>query len=94
MIMTVLRPMAGAGVARRQGQGLQSGLPQGIQPAGRGGDGEAGPVHSFRTLLADLATLTRNTVCFGGQATLTVLATPTSSQRRALDLLGVELAAA
>jgi Transposase DDE domain len=31
------------------------------------GDGEIHPVHSFRTLLADLATLTRNTVCFGGQ---------------------------
>jgi hypothetical protein len=57
-------------------------------------DGEVGAVHSFRTLLADLATLTRNTVCFGGQATLTVLATPTSTQRRAFDLLGVELAAA
>jgi hypothetical protein len=57
-------------------------------------DGETGTVHSLRTLLADLATLTRNTVCFGGQATLTVLATPTSTQRRAFDLLGVELAAA
>jgi hypothetical protein len=56
-------------------------------------DGKAGTVHSLRTLLADLATLTRNTVCFGGQATLTVLATPTSTQRRAFDLLGVELAA-
>ena len=48
------------------------------------------PVHSFRTLLADLATLTRNTVRFGRAATFPVLATPTETQRRALDLLGVK----
>jgi hypothetical protein len=29
-------------------------------------------VHSFRTLLDDLATLTRNTVDFGEQKTLTI----------------------
>jgi hypothetical protein len=58
------------------------------------GDGQVQPVHSFRTLLDDLATLTRNTVCFGGQKMLTVQATPTQVQRRALSLLGVELAAA
>ncbi len=61
------------------------------------GEGEAllsQPVHSFRTLLSDLATLTRNTVCFGGQKMLTVHTTPTPVQRRALSLLGVELAAA
>jgi hypothetical protein len=58
------------------------------------GDGETQPVHSFRTLLADLGTLTRNTVCFGGQKMLTVQATATPVQRRALNLLGVELDAA
>jgi hypothetical protein len=58
------------------------------------GDGESHPVHSFRTLLSDLATLTRNTVCFGGQKMLTVQATATPVQRRALNLLGVDLAAA
>ena len=51
-------------------------------------------MHSFRTLLADLATLTRNTVCFGGQKMRTIQTTPTPVQRRALSLLGVELAAA
>jgi Transposase DDE domain len=56
--------------------------------------GENHPVHSFRTLLVDLATLTRNTVCFGGQKMLTVQSTATPVQRRALSLLGVELAAA
>jgi len=58
------------------------------------GGGEIQPVHSFRTLLGDLATLTRNTVCFGGQKTLTVHAAPTPIQSRAFSLLGVELAAA
>jgi Transposase DDE domain len=50
------------------------------------------PVHSFRTLLADLATLTRNTVRLGGNRQATILATPTPVQRRAFDLLGVTLA--
>jgi hypothetical protein len=58
------------------------------------GDNEGHPVHSFRTLLVDLATLTRNTVCFGGQKTLSVLSTATPTQCRALSLLGVQLAAA
>lgn len=48
------------------------------------------PVHSFRSLLADLATLTRNTVRCGRAATFPVLATPTEIQRRALNLLGVK----
>src|ERR1700761_874729 len=56
--------------------------------------GESHPVHSFRTLLLDLATLTRNTVCFGGQKMLTVQSTASPVQRRALSLLGVEVAAA
>jgi hypothetical protein len=58
------------------------------------GNGAIQPVHSFRTLLNDLATLTRNTVCFAGQNTLTVQTTPTPVQRRALSLLEVELATA
>ena len=58
------------------------------------GDGKVQPAHSFRTLLDDLATLTRNTVCFGGDKMLIVHATPTPVQRRAFSLLEVELAAA
>jgi Transposase DDE domain len=49
------------------------------------------PVHSFRTLLADLATLTRNTVRLGGNRQAVILATPTTVQRRVFDLLGVAL---
>jgi DDE family transposase len=56
--------------------------------------GEALPVHSFRTLLADLGTLTRNTICFGGKSLVTVLAKPTAVQTRALQLLGAELGVA
>ena len=46
------------------------------------------PVHSFQTLLQDLATLTRNEVRAGEQ-TLHLLATPTPCQLRALQLLHV-----
>ena len=46
------------------------------------------PVHSFRTLLKDLATLTRNQVRVGEQ-TLQMMATPTPVQERALQLLKV-----
>jgi transposase len=46
------------------------------------------PVHSFQTLLKDLATLTSNEVRVGDQ-TFQMLATPTPVQQRALQLLQV-----
>jgi transposase len=46
------------------------------------------PVHSFRTLLADLATLTRNRVRLAEQ-TFPMLATPTAVQQRAFQLLQI-----
>ena len=46
------------------------------------------PVHSFRTLLRDLATLTKNRVRFA-DSHFDQLATATPIQRRALELLGV-----
>src|SRR5437762_6443067 len=52
-------------------------------------EGEPLPVHSFHTLLGDLATLTRNVVRLGRDRLIAVLATPTRTQRHALDLLGV-----
>src|ERR1051326_1888381 len=55
----------------------------------RTGDGM--PVHSFQSLLKDLATLTRNEVRVGEQ-TLQMLATPTPVQQRALQLLQVSVA--
>jgi len=56
-------------------------------------DGEPLPVHSFHTLLGDLATLTRNVVRLGRDRLTAILATPTRTQHRALDLLGVTLTA-
>jgi transposase len=49
------------------------------------------PVHSFRSLLADLATLARNTIvtAINPLAPLTVLTKPTPVQQKAFDLLGV-----
>jgi transposase len=48
------------------------------------------PVHSFRSLLAQLATLTRNTVRVpSSEATFDKLAIPTPLQARALQLLGL-----
>jgi hypothetical protein len=49
------------------------------------------PVHSFRSLLADLATLARNTIitAITPRYPLTMLTRPTPLQQRALDLLGV-----
>jgi hypothetical protein len=49
------------------------------------------PVHSFRTLLTDLATLTRNIVRCGEAPEITLLARPTEIQQRAFDLLGTKL---
>ena len=49
------------------------------------------PVHSFRTLLADLATLARNIIitAISPDYPLTVLTRPTPIQQRAFDLLAV-----
>jgi transposase len=49
------------------------------------------PVHSFRSLLADLATLARNTIttAINPHYPLTVLTRPTPIQQRAFDLLGI-----
>jgi len=51
--------------------------------------GEPLPVHSFHTLLGDLATLTRNIVRLGRDRLTAILATPTRTQHRAFDLLGI-----
>ena len=52
-------------------------------------EGEPLPVHSFHTLLGDLATLTRNVIRLGRDHLTAIIATPTRTQHRALDLLGV-----
>src|SRR6202045_293976 len=59
------------------------------QTTGRTEDGL--PVHSFRTLLDDLATLTRNTLvtAIAPEQPFTLIARPTPVQQRARDLLGL-----
>jgi hypothetical protein len=49
------------------------------------------PVHSFRTLLADLATVARNTIttAITPNYPLTVVTRPTTIQHKAFQLLGV-----
>jgi hypothetical protein len=49
------------------------------------------PVHSFRTLLQDLATLTRNTVRLGDAPPATLLASSTPIQQEVFDKLQVPL---
>ena len=51
------------------------------------------PVHSFRTLMADLGTLAKNRVRMGGESSSEFyeLTQPTAVQQRALDLLSVSL---
>jgi hypothetical protein len=52
------------------------------------------PVHSFHSLLADLATLARNTIttAITPHYPLTVLTRPTPVQQKAFDLLGIKCA--
>jgi len=53
---------------------------------------EGMPVHSFQTLLQDLATVAQNRIRFGGNALeTTICTTPTPLQQQALDLLQVSL---
>jgi Transposase DDE domain len=51
------------------------------------------PVHSLQTLLADLATIARNTIitAISPNHTLTVVTRPTDTQHKALHLLGISL---
>jgi hypothetical protein len=50
-------------------------------------------VHSFQTLLADLATVARNTIvtAITPHHPLTVVTRPTAAQHKALQLLGISL---
>jgi hypothetical protein len=52
---------------------------------------DGGPVHSFRTLLQDLATLTRNTVRLGDAPPAIMLASPTPVQQEVFAKLEVPL---
>ena len=64
--------------------------PAALAKAGRKRTDDHLPVHSFRTLLADLGTLTANTMqVTEGDATFRLQTQPTPTQQRCFELLGV-----
>ena len=64
--------------------------PAALAKAGRKRTDDHLPVHSFRTLLADLGTLTANTMqVTEGGATFKLQTQPTPTQQRCFELLGV-----
>jgi hypothetical protein len=62
--------------------------PSALAKASRHRHDDGTPVHSFATLLDELATLTRNTIVFTGGARIAKLSLPTPAQRRAFELIG------
>jgi hypothetical protein len=82
---------AGAEALRDSIVGPAQRSPAALSKQTRGVTQDGLPVHSFRTVLADLATLTRNTVemPLEGAGDLTVYARPTAVQQKAFALLGI-----
>ena len=68
--------------------------PAALSKSATGRTPDGAPVHSFQTLLADLATLARNTVVTANapDRPFTILTRPTPIQQKAFDLLGFPIA--
>ena len=68
--------------------------PAALAKSATGRTPDGAPVHSFQSLLADLATLARNTVVAANapDRPFTILTRPTSIQQKAFDLLGFPIA--
>ncbi len=68
--------------------------PAALAKSATGRTADGAPVHSFQTLLTDLATLARNTVVTAGAPNrpFTILTRPTPIQQKAFDLLGFPIA--
>jgi Transposase DDE domain len=64
--------------------------PQALQKVHSKQTDDGKPVHSFQTLMADLATITKNTAVMNNN-TMQILTTPTALQQHAFDLLQVSL---
>jgi hypothetical protein len=82
---------------RRRGCGRKTSratLPAALAKSATGRTDAGAPVHSFQTLLADLATLARNTVVTANapDRPFTILTRPTPIQQKAFDLLGFPIA--
>jgi len=67
--------------------------PAALAKSATGQAADGAPVHSFQSLLADLATLARNTVTTANapDRPFTVLTRPTPIQQKAFDLLGLPI---
>ena len=68
--------------------------PAALAKSATGRTADGAPVHSFQSLLADLATLARNTVVTANapDRPFTILTRPTPIQQKAFDLLGFPIA--
>ena len=68
--------------------------PKALAKCATGRTADGAPVHSFQTLLADLATLARNTIvtALAPDRPFTVLTRPTPVQQKAFDLLAIPIA--
>ena len=68
--------------------------PRAVAKKATGRTADGAPVHSFQSLLADLATLARNTVvtAVAPGRPFTVLTRPTPLQQKAFDLLAIPIA--
>jgi Transposase DDE domain len=68
--------------------------PSALEKSATGRTPDGAPVHSFQSLLADLATLARNTVVTANAPDrhFTILTRPTPIQQKAFDLLGLPIA--
>ena len=87
-----------ARAARRCAEALRESIvgpaqrsPAALSKQTRGVTPDGLPVHSLRSLLTDLATLTRDTVetALEGARALTIYARPTAVQQKAFALLGI-----
>jgi hypothetical protein len=86
---------AGARAQRRSIVAPAERSPSALDKARTKRNADGTPVHSFRTLLADLASIVRNTCKPTGidAPTFEKTTVPTPTQQRALDLLNVKLGA-
>lgn len=68
--------------------------PAALAKSATGRTTDGAPVHSFQSLLADLATLARNTVAtaLAPDRPFTILTRPTPVQQKAFDLLAIPIA--
>jgi len=82
---------AGAATARSSPVAAARASPAAVAKAASRRTTEGQPVHSWRSLLQDLATLTRNTVRLGDAPPITMLTRPTPLQQHVFNRLGLAM---